>query len=150
MHYSAFLYAVTTALCATSVSSRCFQSGDNWGDHGKAKAELAEACKELKGNYNAGQPWSVCRNNGGHSLVFEVKNTARYGRTYAEDVCRANIGREIDNCGHGGEETIDGWQFRYVRRQDMSLLVLTYIGAILTMGTARPANLLGRVGRFCR
>ncbi|KAL9599925.1 MAG: hypothetical protein Q9219_003487 [cf. Caloplaca sp. 3 TL-2023] len=113
MHYSAFLYAAT-ALCATSVSARCFQSGENWGDHGVAKGQLREACKGFAGNYYAGQPWTLYRNSPTESkcFVFEVQNEASHSRSLSQDYCESQNGREIDNCGHGGEEFINGWRFR--------------------------------------
>ena len=113
MHYTTFLYAAT-ALYATSVSSYCFRTGANWGDHGVAKAQLAEACKEFKGNYNANQPWRVCRDSPTEdkSFVFQVQNAVNHGRFYPQDKCEEHIGREIDHCGHGGEENIQGWVIR--------------------------------------
>lgn len=113
MQISSFLIA-GIALGATCVSGRCFQSGQNWGDHGVAKAELAQACKELQGRYASNEVRTRCRNSGPVSFVFEIQNEQRAVTTISEEECNRNIGAQIDNCGHGGQISHSGVRFRYV------------------------------------
>ena len=115
MHFSAFLI-VATALCATSASGKCFNSGQNWGDHKVAKDQLADACKELGKTYAPGEVNVRCRNNpsGSESYKFEIENSTGGDAQVSQDECQRNIGDQIDRCGHGGQVTLSGIQFRYV------------------------------------
>lgn len=115
MHFSSFLTAAI-ALYATSASGRCFNTGKNWGDHGEAKKQLANACKELKGTYQPRQVAARCRYNsrGQVSYVFEIENNNSGNTHVSQDECEKNIGAQIDNCGHGGEKTYGGVRFRYI------------------------------------
>ncbi|MCJ1347796.1 hypothetical protein MMC31_006025, partial [Peltigera leucophlebia] len=112
MHFSTFLIAAT-ALCAASASGKCFQHGQNWGDHPAAKAQLAEACKELKGKYTPSELRGRCRNNPSWqvSYVFEVENNTGEDAQVSQDDCERNIGAQIDSCGHGGEITTSGMRY---------------------------------------
>ncbi|KAI9888558.1 MAG: hypothetical protein M1814_006828 [Vezdaea aestivalis] len=114
MQYSTILSAAAAValLSATSVSGTCFQSGANWGNHGVAKARLAEACKSMKGHYDAKENYSVCRNSGGNSYVFQIKNNNNQGVEVSESYCNAYIGEQIDRCGHGGKVTHSGVEYR--------------------------------------
>lgn len=123
MHFSSFLATATIALSAIcGVSGTCFHSGQNWGDHGVAKGELAEACKKLQGTYNVGQVRNVCRNSGPISYRFEIKNGGGGDVRISQADCNRYIGEQIDHCGHGGQITRSGTRFRYV-----SSLVTTVI-----------------------
>lgn len=134
MHFNSFLTAATVALGATCVSSKCFQSGQNWGNHAVAKAELAQACKQLQGHYGRNEVRTRCRNSGPVSFVFEIQNKGNGDTVISEAECNRNIGAQIDNCGHGGEITHSGVRFRYVlyfRRLYMIYLQGRY-GGLLT------------------
>lgn len=115
MYFSTFLVAAI-ALCATSASGKCFQTGQNWGDHQQAKAQLAIACNELKGNYAPRTVAARCRNNpsGSTSFNFEIENYTGGNANISQDECERNIGAQIDNCGHGGEVTYSDVRFRYL------------------------------------
>lgn len=104
MHFSTFLVAAT-ALCATSVSGSCFNTGQNWGDHAVAKAQLTEACKDLEGTYTSSEVRQRCRNKptGGESYNFKIENHTGKDANISQDECEREIGAQIDNCGHGGE-----------------------------------------------
>ena len=114
MHYSTFLIAAT-ALCATSASA-CFNTGEHWGDHTKAKASLKEACKSLRGDYASYQIKQNCQNapSSNVNYVFSVNNKNARGNSIAQNECEEKIGVLIDNCGHGGERTVNGIIFRYI------------------------------------
>ncbi|ERF74334.1 hypothetical protein EPUS_02021 [Endocarpon pusillum Z07020] len=113
MHFSTFLIAAI-ALCATSASGKCFQTGKNWGDHAEAKKQLANACNELKGTYHPRQIAARCRYNspGQVSYIFEIENYNSGDAQIPQDECERNLGAQIDNCGHGGEATHAGVRFR--------------------------------------
>lgn len=147
MHFSTFLLAAI-ALCVTSASATCFNTGQNWGDHQRAKDQLADACKELRGTYKPGEKAGVCRNSaaGGVSYAFEIQNQLSRDAKVSQDECERNIGDQIDDCGHGGQITLSGIRFRYIlykRSRSMRLLLLTQIGAIRIKGLARHSNILG-------
>ena len=112
------ILAAATALCATSASAGCFNTGEHWGDHSEAKFQLASACGDLKGTYGAGLFKKACRNSRleKKSFVFQIynQNAGNAGVTQAQ--CEQNIGGIIDNCGHGGKETFGGTEQRYVKR----------------------------------
>ena len=113
MHFPTFL-AVTTALCAASASAGCFQTGQHWGDHGNAKAALADACHGLTGPYDSYQPKYACRDgSSGQSFQFQVNNQ-NSGKTVSQADCENHIGGIIDQCGHGGDTTVDGVYYRYL------------------------------------
>lgn len=107
---------VPIALYATSVYGKCFNTGENWGDHGVAKAELHEACIELQGPYSPRQVAALCRNSpsSDKSFIFEMENLSSENAEISQDECERNIGAQIDNCGHGGEISHSGTRFRYV------------------------------------
>lgn len=115
MHFPTFLIAAT-ALCATSASGKCFNTGQNWGDHATAKAQLTEACKELSGHYSPNEISQKCRNNpaGGESYAFRIENHTGTDIQVSQDECFREIGDQIDNCGHGGAVTHANVYFRYV------------------------------------
>ena len=115
MQISNFLIAVT-ALCATSASAKCFNTGKNWGNHDVAKAELVSACIEMAGPFAPGQTKTRCRNSPTEdkSFKFELQNETGNTAGISADECQRNIGAQIDNCGHGGEITTSGVRFRYV------------------------------------
>lgn len=121
MQFPSSLIAAIVALGATCVSGKCFQSGQNWGDHGVAKAELAKACAELQGTYTPGQVGVRCRNSGPISYVFEIENEGNANAQVSQDECERNIGAQIDNCGHGGEISHSGTRFRYVYTHSLHL-----------------------------
>ena len=114
MHFSTFLIAAT-ALCATSASA-CFNTGEHWGSHPDAKAKLAVACNKLTGPYNSGKVKHVCSNAPSSNLSYNFQITNKSGRdvTISQADCVNNIGGIIDNCGHGGEATINGVVYRYI------------------------------------
>lgn len=116
MQLSTFLLALT-ALYTTVVSGTCFHTGQNWGDHGIAKAQLANACIELSGHYNSGAVRGNCRKNpkANESYKFEIRNNAGRAIDIGQDECNRNIGAQIDNCGHGGAISVSGVYFRYGR-----------------------------------
>lgn len=155
MHFSTFLIAAI-ALYATSASGKCFQTGENWGDHGPAKRELAKACQELRGNYQPRQVAARCRFNsaGSVSYVFEIENYNSGNAEISQSECERNIGAQIDNCGHGGEVTNGGVRFRYLSYDTSpsalcEALLLTQIGATRIRGGARHSNRqLREVGRL--
>lgn len=155
MHFSTFLIAAT-ALYAVSASGKCFQHGQNWGDHPAAKAQLAEACKELKGKYTPRELRGRCRKNPSRqvSYIFVVENYTGEDAQISQDECERNIGAQIDNCGHGGEITTPGMRYRYVlynRSWSTRLLLLTQIGAIRRMeADGAYGSLLNRGGRVGR
>lgn len=154
MHFSTFLVAAT-ALCATSVSGSCFNTGQNWGDHAVAKAQLTEACKDLEGTYTSSEVRQRCRNKptGGESYNFKIENHTGKDANISQDECEREIGAQIDNCGHGGEVKHANVWFRYVlynRSWSTRLLLLTQIGAIRIRGLAsRHSNILGTVTHRC-
>ena len=112
MHFSTFL-AAATALCATSASAGCFQTGKHWGDHPTAKSFLKDACHDLTGPFNSPQPKYACRNGPGDlSYNFQTNNGNR-GKTVSQADCENHIGGIIDQCGHGGDTTVDGVYYRY-------------------------------------
>lgn len=115
MQLSTFL-VVVTAVYATAVSGKWFKTGQHWGDHGVAKAQLANACVEMKGNYDPSEVYGTCRNSpsANVSFKFEIENETGGRINISEDECRRNIGAQIDHCGHGGQITVSGVRFRYV------------------------------------
>lgn len=112
MHFSTFL-VTATALCATSASAGCFQTGEHWGDHPTAKTALKDACHGLTGAYNSPQPKHACRNGDGRSYQFQTNNQSG-GKTVSQADCENHIGGIIDECGHGGDTTVDGVYYRYI------------------------------------
>lgn len=111
------ILAVATALCATSASARtCFETGEHWGDHQEAKVQLASACGDLKGTYVPFHTTKVCRNSRYEekSFVFGVENEKDYNVGVTQAQCEQTIGDIIDNCGHGGKESVGGTIQRYV------------------------------------
>ena len=117
MHFSTFLTAAAaTALCATSASAGCFNTGEHWGSHGDAKTTLAAACGEITGTFTGNQGKTVCRNapTPNLSYVFTISNGNGGDVSVSQSDCEANIGGIIDNCGHGGADTINGVEYRYI------------------------------------
>ena len=109
------IFAVLTGICAPLASARCFNTGEHWGSHSDAKAKLSDACGALAGVYPPGQTKSACRDgNDFKAFNFELENTHKSSQTIDHDTCVEYISREIDNCGHGGQETINGMRVRYV------------------------------------
>jgi hypothetical protein len=152
-HFSTFLTAAF-ALYATSVSGKCFQTGENWGDHDEAKEQLANACNELRGNYQAREVATRCRNNPSEekSYIFEIENYNSRTTYVTQEECEDKIGAQIENCGHGGQKEYDSVRFRYILYKtswSTRLLLLTQIGVIRIKGSARRSNLLGRVTPKC-
>ncbi|KAI4095434.1 MAG: hypothetical protein L6R37_007074 [Teloschistes peruensis] len=100
------IYTLIAALCASSASANCFQTGQNWGNH-------EDACNVMKGNYKPGEIFTQCRNAPGFES-YEFKITNHNGRTtsVSYDACVSTITREIQNCGHGSEETFGGVTYR--------------------------------------
>ncbi|MCJ1467753.1 hypothetical protein MMC07_006378 [Pseudocyphellaria aurata] len=114
MHFTTFLVAAA-ALCATSASGECFNTGQNWGDHAVAKAKLAEACgEELARDYGSNDAHQKCKDNsaGNESYVFRIENHTGGGIQVSYDECVREIGAQIDNCGHGGAVTHAGVYYR--------------------------------------
>ncbi|MDI1488531.1 MAG: hypothetical protein OHK93_007806 [Ramalina farinacea] len=109
MQLTTFL-AAATALCATSASAGCFDTGENWGNHPEAKFQLASACGDLQGTYGAGQIRDACRNSRleEKSFAFQIHNENGGDAVVTQAQCEQNIGGIIDNCGHGGKETFGG------------------------------------------
>lgn len=107
---------VAIALYATSAYGKCFNTGQNWGDHSVAKEQLRQACIQLAGPYNPHQTASRCRNSPSSNVSyrFEIENTTNQRSGISADECMRNIGAQIDNCGHGGEIINSGTRFRYV------------------------------------
>ena len=115
MHSSTFLL-IATALCATSASA-CFNTGENWGNHDDAKAALSDACYGITGPYGSQQVKQVCGNDpksDNKSYNFKINNKSGRDVTISQADCETNIGGIIDNCGHGGEETVGGVVYRYI------------------------------------
>lgn len=133
MQFSTLLIgAVTALLGATTVSGKCFQTGENWGDHTVAKRELSAACDQLKGHYGADEIAQKCRAVDGKSFVFLIQNKTPDITEISKDECMRNIGAQIDNCGHGGEITVSGVRFRCVdclmgMTPTTSVILLTYL-----------------------
>ena len=116
MHFPIFLTAAAaTALFATSASAGCFNSGEHWGSHGNAKTTLAQACADITGNFTSNQGKNICRNaiTSNLSYKFQINNGNGGNATISPAECKANIGGIIDNCGHGGQDTINGVLYRY-------------------------------------
>ncbi len=114
MQLSSYLIALT-ALCATSASA-CFNTGENWGNHDEAKAQLKDVCNtKLAGSFGTGEYREYCRNNSDRSKSYQFKITNQSGGavTISRDECYRDIGEQIDNCGHGGEGNHGGVIFRY-------------------------------------
>lgn len=115
MQFSTSLVALI-ALYATSAYGKCFQTGENWGDHQVAKAQLAFACAEMQGDFGPGVVRGTCRNSpsADKSFRFEIQNETGQDASIEQNECERNIGAQIDNCGHGGQITTSGVRFRYV------------------------------------
>ena len=116
MHYSTFLYGVT-ALYAASVSSYCFGSGANWGDHKVAIDQVVEACTDrIAGLFQAGQSKRVCRNSPSEdkSFVFEVWSRSEAELELASAACAGVFMGIINDCGHGGEKISTAFRYRCV------------------------------------
>ena len=153
MHCSTFLIAAT-ALCATSASA-CFNTGEHWGDHNKAKGSLKEACYHITGFYDGYQIKQNCQNAPTPDLnfVFSINNKNAGGRTISRADCENNIGEIIDTCGHGGERTVNGVIYRYIWYDMLvctRLQLLTEIGAIPIKGIARHLSLSEEARLRCR
>ena len=135
MHFSAFFIAAT-ALWATSATATCFQSGANWGDHGVAKTQLADACKELRGHYDPSESYGNCRNSPteNKSFKFSIDNRTGGGADISQDECYRNLGQQIDNCGHGGQATHGGLTYRYKLYNN----VVVYKAAVADTDRADP------------
>lgn len=115
MHLSTFLITAT-ALCATSASAGCFNTGQHWGNHDEAKAALSQACYRITGPYGSQQVKQVCQNAPSPNLSFnfQVNNKSGGDVTISQADCEKNIGGIIDNCGHGGDVTVNGVVYRYI------------------------------------
>lgn len=109
------ILALVTAACVSFASAKCFQSGENWGNHDVAKASLNDACNRMQGKYKPGEIFNQCRDGSDfRSFEFEIQNNNGFEVTVSHDGCVKTISREIDNCGHGGQETFAGVRYRYV------------------------------------
>lgn len=128
------VFALITTACVSSASAKCFQTGQNWGDHAVAKSRLDDACKTMQGRYAQGEVFSQCRNGQDfRSFKFEIQNNNDHEVHISHYQCVTTISREIDNCGHGGQETFDHVRYRYVNKLILStLLLLTISGVIPT------------------
>lgn len=117
MHFSTFLTAAaTTALFATSASAACFNTGEHWGNHDNAKTTLANACADITGTFTPNQGKNVCRNavTSNLSYNFQITNENGGDVTVSQADCESHIGGIIDNCGHGGQDNINGVLYRYI------------------------------------
>ncbi|KAL8677658.1 MAG: hypothetical protein Q9186_005941, partial [Xanthomendoza sp. 1 TL-2023] len=105
--------AIVTAVGASTASAKCFNTGQNWVDHDDAKSKLNDACNSIQGNFGPGEIRNECRDAPDfRSYKFEVQNENKDNSVIvSHDACVKNIEREIDNCGHGGEETFGGIRF---------------------------------------
>ena len=109
------IFAILTSVCAPFASARCFSTGEHWGDHADAKSKLDDACNVMQGNFAPGQTKSECRNAVAFKAFnFELQNQKEQDQYISKDDCIEYISREIDNCGHGGEETVGNIRFRFV------------------------------------
>lgn len=115
MHLSTFL-VTATALCATSASAGCFNTGKNWGNHDQAKSALSQGCHGITGPYGSQSVKQVCQNaiSPNLSFNFQVNNKSGRAVTISQADCEKHIGGIIDNCGHGGDVTVNGVVYRYI------------------------------------
>ncbi|KAL8632181.1 hypothetical protein Q9189_002091 [Teloschistes chrysophthalmus] len=107
------IFTLVAALCASSASAKCFNTGQNWCNHDDAVNALKDACNPMKGNYKPGEVFSHCRDAPGfESYEFKITNNNGQTTFVSYDACVSTITREIQNCGHGGEETFGGVTYR--------------------------------------
>lgn len=111
MHPLALLTALT-ALSVSSASAVCFGSGAPWISTEHANEQLVDACYELDGTYDAGEVYSVCRQNAFQKYIFEVRNQSGHAVSLSHDACVKNTRRQIFNCARGGYETFGGVRFK--------------------------------------
>ncbi|KAL9576652.1 MAG: hypothetical protein Q9203_007699, partial [Teloschistes exilis] len=85
----------------------------NWGNHDDAVNALKDACNVMKDNYKPGEIFTQCRNAPGfESYEFKITNNNGGTTSVSYDACVSTITREIQYCGHGGEETFGGVTYR--------------------------------------
>ena len=142
--------AIVTAVYTSSASAKCFQRGQHWGDHEIAISKLRDACNSMKGHYQPGEVFSQCRNGlDFKSFKFEIQNNNDYGVDVSYEACVKTISREIEHCGHGGQETFNDVRYRYVLLVCFLIQILPLLkfsGVIPTRGSARFGDSQGIKG----
>ena len=109
------LLTLATALCASSASATCFNSGAFWRSDAQkndAISKLGSVCDKMKGTYKAGEVFTQCRNGIGGKYDFEARNQNNYAVSLARDVCITNLKRNIVNCDRGGYEVFSGLRMK--------------------------------------
>ena len=102
---------IVLSLGASLVSAGCFTSGESWGgDRSAALAAAQTLCQDgtLSGTYFANQSKFACVNLSSQKKVdFRVAadNLILQGDSInlGVDDCTANLEREINGCGQGGQ-----------------------------------------------
>jgi hypothetical protein len=110
-----FFTFLVVALGATSVSAKCFKTGQKWSNKDQAREEARIACDEkISGRFARGEKKSDCRNKpgGGVKFNFRIENDKTVPATISPEECTRNIIGEINNCGRGGEVNRNGIIFR--------------------------------------
>jgi hypothetical protein len=109
-----FFTFLVVALGATSVSAKCFKTGQKWSNKDQAREEARIACETISGRFARGEKKSVCRNKPGGEVRFNfrIENDKTVPATISHEECTRNIIGEINECGRGGEVNRHGIIFR--------------------------------------
>ncbi|KAI1398986.1 hypothetical protein F4819DRAFT_489066 [Hypoxylon fuscum] len=112
MQFSTILIASLSA--AATVSAGCYSGGDD-GHNGNgltSKDIIGTVCNQIYGAYLDGEDRHSCATDDQNvKWNFYIKNKAGTRRTVSLAECKLRLGNEAFACQHGGESTIDKWQY---------------------------------------
>jgi hypothetical protein len=124
MQLSTLLVILAPAI--VTVQATCYKSGDTWApDQVQANNDLNGICNDISGNFNAGQVKYACRNAGSANkkLEFWIKNKGAGSGSTSHDECVLRLSNEINGCRQGGDSDIGSFNYRYVLRFPLELMM---------------------------
>ncbi|KAI2620343.1 hypothetical protein GGS26DRAFT_594961 [Hypomontagnella submonticulosa] len=112
MQFSTFL--ATLLSVAATANAGCYSGGES-GQYGKGLIKdkiIDTVCNAMHGAYLDGEDRHQCATDEFKTKWnFYIKNKNGDRESITFDYCKQKLGNEAYACEHGGESTIDKWQF---------------------------------------